>query len=157
MARDYLFGKADWYSVERDQQAKMRSEIGNLASNQILNSSLDDLADYFEEKYTLSVPTLNQDTMVADQREKDIDVTNDRNRHWITPGPHILRGTELSLTLEFTGDAELFHVRPSSYTMNPPQAEVGNGRLFCESSTRDWKLTKSALNSIGGWSTLKAI
>lgn len=124
MASDYLFGKADWFAVERAQQEKMRSEIANLDRSRILNSSIDDLADYFEGEYSLTVPSLDKDGMIADQQEKDIDVSGDRGRYWSTPGAHFVRGTELSLTVPFSGDAELFHIQPPSYTMNPPRAEI---------------------------------
>lgn len=130
MASDHLFGKVDWFSVERSQQEKMRLEISNLDRSRLLNSSLDDLADYFEGKFTLDVPTLDKEAIIADQKEKDIDVSWDRSRCWSTPGPHFVRGTELSLSIPFDGDPELFHVQPSSYTMNSPQAEVGKGHLI---------------------------
>jgi len=129
MATDDLFEKADWFSVERTQQEKMRAEIAALDRNRILNSALDDLADYFEGEFALTVPTLNKEEMVADQCEKDIDVSGDRDRYWSAPGPHLVRGTELSLTIPFTGDAELFHVRPSTFTMPPPRAEIRGGTL----------------------------
>jgi hypothetical protein len=129
MAIDYLFGKADWFSVERSQQEKMRSEIANLDKSRILNNSLDDLADYFVGEYTLTVPTLKKEEIVADQQEKDVDVSGDRSRYWGTDGPHLVRGTELSLTVPFSGEADLFNVQPSTYTMNPPRAEIKRGVL----------------------------
>jgi hypothetical protein len=129
MASDYLFGKVDWFSVERTQQEKMRSEIANLDRSRVLNSSIDDLADYFEGEYTLTVPSLDKDGIIADQQEKDIDVSGDRGRYWSTPGPHFIRGTELSLTVPFSGDSEFFCIRPASYTMNSPRAEI-RGRVL---------------------------
>lgn len=130
MASEHLFRKFDWFAVERSQHEKIRSEISNFERNRLLSSSLDDLADYFEGKYTLDVPTLDKEGIIADQKEKDIDVSWDRSRYWSTSGPHLVRGTELSLSIPFDGDPELFYVQPSTYTLNSPQAEIGRGYLI---------------------------
>lgn len=114
----------------------MLKEIGSLASERMLGSSIDDLCDYFESKYRLDVPCLSREHAVADQRECEIDVSHDRNRYWSTPGPHYVKGTEISVSIPFSGEPELFRVRPTQYTLSPPCGTIrGNNLILIISGT----------------------
>jgi len=83
-----LFSRTSWSSVGEAQYHGMRQEIANLSANQILKSSTEDLCDYFVAKYAVEVPILIEERIVADQRETEIDVSNDPGRYWRSPGPH---------------------------------------------------------------------
>jgi hypothetical protein len=115
--------------VESGQKDRINREIESLGGTRILSSSIDDLCDYFEKKYQLEVPKLDRHSAVVDQRERDIDVTHDRSRVWSTPGPHSIRGTEVTLTVPFTGEPKLFKVQPTSFTRSPPVGEVAGQHL----------------------------
>ena len=45
-----------------------------MLANQILKTSTNDLCDYFVAKYTVEVPVLLEDKILADQSEAEIDV-----------------------------------------------------------------------------------
>jgi hypothetical protein len=130
MSSSSLFNTIDWRSVEDEQKERMRNEIADLGGDRILGTSIDDLCDYFEGKYRVEVPELDQGNAVADQCERDIDVSNDRARLWSTSGPHYLRGTEVSLAIPFSGEAELLKVQPSTITISPPCGDVEGSRLI---------------------------
>lgn len=134
MSRPYLFSQGDWLSLNQALPDKMRQEIAGLSSQRILSSSLDDLCDYFVEQYSMEVPELHKDRIVADQQEKDIDVSHDWNRHWSTPGPHYIKGTEISVSIPFSGNADLFRVRPNTFSLNPPCGEVHGQALVIKIS-----------------------
>jgi hypothetical protein len=127
--RNYLFQSRDWHSLHQALIQKLRGEIAGLESQRILNTPVEDLLNHFIDEYTLNVPVIQKDQAVADQREKQIDASYDYGRHWSTPGPHYIPGTEISLTVPFTGDGSLFEVQPTSYTNNPPVADV-NGQTL---------------------------
>ena len=76
MKSNYLFSSFDWHSVQEHQKKTIIEEISHLESNRLLNSSIMDLCDYFEKKYRIDVPFLD-DQIVADQRETKIDVSHD--------------------------------------------------------------------------------
>jgi hypothetical protein len=111
MSEGYLFNDADWFSVENHQHKLIRDEILSFDAQRILTSSLEDLCDYFAQKYALQVPQLQKEHAVADQQEREIDVSSDPKRYWRSPGPHYVRGTEVSLTVPFSGDPEFFKIR----------------------------------------------
>jgi len=130
MERNYLFNKYDWHSVQEGQRNKIIEDVNSLDSERVLGTPAEDLAVYFEEKHTLEVPVLQRDNAVADQNEKEIDVSHDRMRMWSTPGPHYITGTEVTLLVPFTGNPELFDVQPTTYTSNPPTAEIRGNNLL---------------------------
>src|SRR5438093_11107061 len=135
-----LFQKHDWSAVLEAQHHNMRQEIANLSPNQVLNSSVDDLCDYFVGKYSFEVPVLLEDKIVADQDEVDVDVSGDPRRHWSSPGPHYLRGTEVSVTVPFTGDREFFFISPNMWSSMPPHADVEQTSIIIRRSGVDLQL-----------------
>lgn len=99
--------------------------------NRLLNTSVDDLAAYFEQKFQIEIPTLLTDQIVVDQRETKIDVSRDQNRMIRDRSrPFHITGTEIEVELPFTGEAEAFKIQPTTYTMNPPRAEVRGSVLI---------------------------
>lgn len=136
--RQYLFSDADWFSVERNQLQKMSEEIAAVNGDRLLNTAVDDLARYFESKFKVEVPALVTEEIVVDQREAKIDVRHDP-RHWIDDRsrPVYVPGTEVEVEIPFSGDAEVFRVQPTSYTLNPPRAEVRSNALVLRISGTD--------------------
>lgn len=136
--RQYLFSDADWFSVEQNQLKKMQEEIAAINGDRLLNTAVDDLVRYFESKFKIEVPALVTEEIVVDQREAKIDVRHDPRR-WIDDRsrPVYVPGTEVEVEIPFAGDSEVFRVRPTSYTMSPPKAEVRSGALVLRISGTD--------------------
>lgn len=134
----YLFSDADWFSVERNQLQKMSEEIAAVNGDRLLNTAVDDLAKFFESKFQVEVPALVTEEIVVDQREAKIDVRHDPRR-WIDDQSRAVYvpGTEVEVEIPFTGDAEVFRVRPTSYTSNFPRAEVRSNALVLRISGTD--------------------
>lgn len=130
MRPNYLFSKADWSSVEEHQKQSLASDIASMDGKRLLNSSMTDLCDYFEEKYRIEVPTLLEDKIVADQREAQIDVSRDQMRYIRDRShPFHITGTQVEITIPFKGEAETFGIRPTTYTLSPPIADVRGNSL----------------------------
>lgn len=136
--RLYLFSDTDWSSVEQQQLKKMREEIASVNGDRLLNTAVDDMARYFESKYSIEVPTLKKEEIVVDQREAQIDVRYDPRR-WIEDRsrPVYVPGTEVEVEIPFTGEPEVFRVQPTSATSNPPRAEVRPTALIIRISGTD--------------------
>lgn len=133
MAReDYLFTGADWHSVDRHQRQQMVAEIEKFDPDRLLNTSVDDLALYFSEKYKIDVPVLDEENLTVDQREKQIDVSRDSNRFINDRSrPFYITGSEIEVEIPFTGESEAFKIQPNPYTTSPPRASVrGNFLTF---------------------------
>lgn len=129
--REYLFSNARWHDVEAHQLQEMRKAVETMDGNRLLNTSIDDLAKYLEEKFQIEIPTLLTEEIVVDQREAKIDVSRDHSRKISDRSrPFHITGTEIEIEVPFTGEAEAFKVQPTTWTMSPPLAEVRGSSLF---------------------------
>ena len=122
---DLLFSKSNWFSVEEHQNNQLKEEVGAYDGNRLLNTSVDVLSDYFADKYSIDVPVLNRDAIVADQREAKVDMSHDfRYAPRFDGRPNMVDGSMVEITVPFTGDRQLFDVRPTTFSMNPPRASI---------------------------------
>jgi hypothetical protein len=109
----------------------MQKAIEAMDGNRLLNTSVDDLTVYYEEKFRIDVPSLITDQIVVDQRETKIDVSHDQSRVIFDRSrPFHITGTEIEVEIPFTGEAEVFKIQPTTYTMNPPQGEVRGNTII---------------------------
>lgn len=128
---DYLFHRAEWFDVSASQATKMQQEIDGQNGNELLNTSTDDLARYYASKFTVDVPVLYPDDIVVDQRETQIDVSQDSMRYIRDrSGPFYVSGTSVDVELPFTGDSEAFYVQPSTRNFNNPRARIVKGAVL---------------------------
>ncbi len=126
--------------------------------DRLLNTSTDDLCNYFEQKFRIDVPSLREGEIVADQNEVDIDVSHDHMRVILDrSGPFFIKGTEIEITIPFDGDADAFKIQPSSFTLSPPRAEVRGQVLILRIQGTDLSpesvknKIQSTLSSINGY------
>jgi hypothetical protein len=141
--RNYLFSKYDWFSVQENQKKQLTAEISQMDGNRLLNTSPDDLCDYFEEKYRVNVPILRESEITADQKETQIDVSGERLRAIRDRSrPFHIPGTEIEITVPFDGDTEVFNIRPTSFTLSPPSADIRGNSLILRIQGTDLKADK---------------
>jgi hypothetical protein len=77
---NYLFSNADWFSVQDRQKKSLIEDVARFDGNRLLNTSVDDLCEYFGNKYRIDVPTLRENEIAADQKETQIDVSHDQGK-----------------------------------------------------------------------------
>lgn len=155
---ELLFNKADWFSVEKDQQTRLRDDIASYDGNRLLNTSVNDLAEYFSEKYSIDVPELDEAAIAAEQNEAQIDVSHD-SRRWIDDRSrlHYISGTRVTITVPFSGESNAFQIQPSTFNLNPPRASISGSNLLLafEGTSLDGVEVKAqidrALSDIKGW------
>jgi hypothetical protein len=122
---DLLFSESDLRAVVENQERRMFEEIDSIDGNRLMRTNLEDLSDYFEQKYRIDVPQLKEEEAQVDQSENQVDVSKDPSRVFLVRNqPFYIRGTAVTFFIPFEGDGELFKCRPSSFTFNPPRARV---------------------------------
>lgn len=118
----------------------LRKEIDTLAPAQITGAEENDLANYLIERYNVTTPTLNEDGITVDQRDTKIDISNDplRMAYHLHPGkPTFIDGTIYTYHVPFTGNSDVFGLRPSYYSSNFPTATLdGDELVFAYEDTR---------------------
>ena len=127
---DYLFCGTEWYRIEESKRGSLQAEIDSMDGNRLLNSSVDDLCSYFQEKYRIEVPILQEDRILADQHETKIDVSQDPNRYIRDRSqPFYLAGTVVEVTVPFSGDSKAFEIQPTMRTFSPPRGRIEDNSL----------------------------
>jgi hypothetical protein len=128
--RGYLFHDSDLGAVLSNQADKLIAEIEGMGSNTLLNANLEDLSSVLAEKHRVSMVKLKETEITIEQNEASIDVSRDPSRLIFNrSGPFYVKGTGVSFFVPFEGDSALFRCQPSTYTMNPPRASIGNSEL----------------------------
>lgn len=133
---DILFCEYDGFAVIENQRRQLQAEVTGIPEQRLLNTSVEDLVRYLVEKYNLEVPALDVENAVADQCEAKVEVSGfmyglDREETRSVPG------TRVTLEVPFTGDPQMFKVRPSTSNTSPPQAEIrGQSVIITQSGTQ---------------------
>ena len=127
---DYLFGKADWLSLEQHQRTQMAKQVEGIDADRLLNTAVEDLARFFEAEFTIEVPMLDVINTEVDQKETQIDVRNDPMRMIRDRSrPALVAGTRIDVEVPFAGDPAIFGIQPTMYTLNPPRAQIRGSKL----------------------------
>lgn len=142
---DILFQQVDLRAVIKGHEQKMFAQIDGLPENQLLNSSVDDLCNYFAEKYSIEPLEINEAGIRTDYGDTKVDVSGRLDygvldRSW----PAYITGTKLTFYVPFIGDPNLFKCRPATFNFNPPRAEVCDGEVRMV-----YERTTSEANKIG--------
>ena len=125
-----LFNSADLRGVLTGQERTMFEEIGSLGEERVLNTSPEDLCNYFVKKYRIVPLAIDESAITVDYGDAQIDVSHrieyavfDRSR------PAYVTGTRITFFVPFAGDPELFKCRPSTFSLSPPRGVVRNKEL----------------------------
>jgi hypothetical protein len=121
-----LFSGVMWHQVEETQKARLREEISLYPAEKLLNTSVEDLSSYFYEKFKLEVPVLDRSRAEADSREVQMNPRHPRSEFYGDYGPQHVTGTEFTLDIPYEGEKVFFSIRPSTSSLSPPQAAVGD-------------------------------
>ncbi len=120
-----LFYKVSIFDVLQRQQEVLKSEVLQLTSDHIEAAPNDELVRTLAAKYKLETPVLEDEKAHISYREVNVDVSRDPMRMiWDRSRPFHIKGTEVTFTIPFKGDPNLFQVRPSTFDMNPPRGDI---------------------------------
>ncbi len=154
MARsDLLFFGPDAFAVEQHQRAAAEAEISGIEGNRLLNTNVDDLVTYIVDKYGIDVPVLDEENMAVDRQEAKRDVSGAPRRaaHLFSSGaPVYVTGTEVIVEVPFSGDPQMFQVKPKTSNLNPSRGEV-RGNTITFRYWRDTAQTDQVRQELDGW------
>jgi len=139
---DHLFSKQylrDYFEI---RYQKVNQAIEQYHPNKLLNTPSDDLIDYFANLGSVEAPKLVITDIYVDQAETNIEVNRRfENDDWHRNEPRYVHGTSVSLHIPFTGEPELFQLRASTYSSNPPYAEIVGSEVIIEYTSSTSKAT----------------
>lgn len=153
----HLFSKGHIHEYLNYRQQQLIEEINALTPDTIINTDPEALTNYCIEKYTLTTPTLAHEQVTVEHAEINIDISQDPQRRITDRSrPFYIHGTRVMYHLPYTGDADLFHFRPTLYNLGPPAAAIReNELLFTYDDTQhDATSIKAAFNS--DWQSVRS-
>lgn len=130
---DYLFRSRDGFQFFEEKRDEVIKEIDTLSKTE-LDSSSDSLKIILKTKHTLRLIEFAGPYRV-DKGEVQKDISNDHRfaAHLFRDsgeGPVYKKGRQIEVHLPFSCDAELFEVRPSTYSTVLPRAETRGTELI---------------------------
>ena len=140
MRPDLLFRrKGDLNEVLSEKKKILEKEIENLDKDYVMKVSEDDLARYMVSKYALEAPVIHEDKMyVFDPADTQIEVSRGHVlSDFALTRSFYVKGTKITVAVPFEGDEDLFHFKPSTFTLDPPRGEVVNQELHLVYETVD--------------------
>ena len=133
MARDdeSLFSTRDLGALLHGLEEALAKEVESYDANRLLNTPIDDLCSYFVERQRIDPLSLADDSRITvETGEATIDTRRMPGGRF-NYGDHqpTIPATSFSFFVPFTGAADLFQYRPSTYTHSPPRATINGSSL----------------------------
>jgi len=150
-----LFWEYDWNRVAEGQKVAANRDVESYIGTTFSGNSMEELADQLCDKYSLTVPELDLENISVKRWEVQIDVSNDRMRYFSGDGPHHRPGTAIDVRIPFSGDKDMFKIKPNTWTTSIPRGRVeGNSVVFTISGTKlaapIWSKSRSKPRSTEG-------
>lgn len=126
---DFLFSEIDWHSVVEVQKANVRQKVEGLSASDFASRSVDQWTALIAEEFSLIPPTI--DIAKTDVRQRETAIESRRELGW-DDEPYrraTRKGTAIDVRIPFSGDANMFRVRPAKFDTNPPRARVTRGYI----------------------------
>jgi hypothetical protein len=126
---DHLFSKGDLGGSLRAQEQKMEQAAQLIPADHALASSAPDLAAELLAQFRVEPIYIDEAAMTVSQ-DAQVDISRDPMR-MITDRsrPFHIPGTTVTYHVPFRGEADLFKLRPSTWSMSLPGAAVSDGEL----------------------------
>ena len=122
---DSLFRDTYLSDVLTGQEQTMFDDIGSLSEKRVLNSAPDELCNYFVGKYRIEPPVIDESGIQIDYGDTQIDISQRLEYGVFDEGrPTYVTGTRIIFFVPFSGDANLFKCRPSTFSLSGLQGVV---------------------------------
>ncbi len=120
----YLFQNGSLTDVLERQAIAARQAVDAIHTNQFLSTPVEDLVEFVVAKMTIEPLVIYEEKMTRRQSEISIDVAGWPGRYTFGEGPCLVPGIRVVVSLPYTGDSDLWTIRPSTFSAVPPFGEV---------------------------------
>jgi hypothetical protein len=115
-----LFTDGDLSNLIPSIQKMVSDKVETILKDQLLATPEDDLVQYIVTSISIEPLTIFCDErMTSSQCEVQVDVSGYPGRNSWRDGPCMVSGIQIEITIPFTGDKELFKIRPHSFYYSP--------------------------------------
>jgi hypothetical protein len=122
---DHLFLGGDMHSVTESQRQKARAAVDAITPAQMNAATDDELVTNVVSRFRIEPLVIHTDRAEAKHQESQTDVSQHLDRAVFDRGrPCMVKANQITVRIPFTGEPDLFKVRPTSFTLNPPRGRV---------------------------------
>lgn len=123
--RNYLFSEGDLAGVLDANKCRIRELVEAIPREQFLATSTDTLCEHIVAQLAVAPLVLHEDKMTMGHAETKIDVTHRFEYGGSLDGrPVMADGHLLKFYVPFSGDHDLWRLRPSTFSLNPPRGDI---------------------------------
>ena len=130
---ELLFNRSELRRLLEEKLTGMQVEIGRAPDDHVLTVDADEWAAALAERYSIEIPVLDLPNRWMDEADDiQFDVSHQGFMRALPPGggPFYVGGTRHVVHVPFSGDPEVFFLKPSSFTLNPPRAAISGSDLL---------------------------
>lgn len=123
-----LFYKGDLDAGLRHQFTLLPAAVDKVSEQTFNAKSDDEIAELVLKDFRVEPLTLQIDQAEAKVEEGQVEI-RDGFRYHLPNGPVKVQGLKASKSIPFSGDPQLWKLKPNRYTLNPPYGEVRGNTL----------------------------
>src|SRR5947208_6466109 len=123
--------EGDLDTALRSTVSKMVDDVHEWDPDQLLTQSESEIAAYLAAKYAAHCPVLRRDDMYADEPADVKQVVRGFDRNIEVPA------TRLVVHVPYEGERIFFSLKPGTFTLNPPRADVNDVEVVLTFENRD--------------------
>jgi hypothetical protein len=120
---DHLHCNVSVGDMVRHHREILRKEVSGLSIQRLKNTPTDKIISSLSDQLSINIPVLDISNPVPATREFDINRSGHHDYEFVG-GPRMVKGTEITITVPYTGDTEAFRMHASSHTMDYPMGRV---------------------------------
>lgn len=126
--RNYLFSDGDLAATLESQLRSVKGLVERIPRDQFLATSVDTLVEHVHAQLAVDPLQIHEDQLQMEDGEAKIDVTGRFDYGAWGDGPVMAAGHRLRFYLPFSGDPQLWKMRPNASTSMPPHGDVDASR-----------------------------
>jgi hypothetical protein len=121
---NYLFQVSSISEVLDAHARQCRQKADAISKDRFLATPADDLVEFIVADMTLEPLVIYEDRMIREQNEINIDVAGWPGRYTRGTGPCWVPGIRVVVSLPYSGDSNLWDIRPNTFSSMPPFGDV---------------------------------
>jgi hypothetical protein len=144
-----MFNDNDMFSWLDAHQKQISAIVNQIPANTLLSRPTDDVVGEIVDCLKMDVPIIHRDRAHAEQSEAQIQNPNSDDYGFRGQSP-LVTGTKITLHVPYSGNRDLFRVRPSTFDSLPPHASYNGNELAISVSGRQLnpEAVKKQLNDV---------
>ena len=130
---ELLFFRGHLSTLIQSYPNVLKNEVDGIGDDMLLSADENDLVDRLVVRLELAVPNLRlKNEWSQETKDTEIDVSGDPRRGYFAMQgePLLVPAHKFTLTIPFDGDGDLFKLKPSKFTLNPPRGRVSANTLL---------------------------